>query len=76
VTAVLGCRPAACRSLAVSLGSSRRGRHQRNVTCIIVNEAGLHEKVLGTVPPRPWMTRVITAVASHSNDLGWTDATA
>jgi muconolactone D-isomerase len=40
------------------------------------DEAELHEKVLGTLPLRPWMTAVITAVESHPNDPGLTDATA
>lgn len=39
------------------------------------DEAELHEKVLGTLPLRPWMTAVITAVESHPNDPGLTDAT-
>jgi muconolactone D-isomerase len=40
-----------------------------------VDEAELHEKVLGTLPLHPWMTAVITAVESHPNDPGLTDAT-
>jgi muconolactone delta-isomerase len=39
------------------------------------DEAELHEKVLGTLPLRPWMTAVITAVESHPNDPDLTDAT-
>jgi muconolactone delta-isomerase len=37
------------------------------------DEAELHEKVLGTLPLRPWMTPVVTAVESHPNDPGKTD---
>ncbi|MGW1888598.1 muconolactone Delta-isomerase family protein [Streptomyces sp. NPDC001970] len=39
------------------------------------DEAELYEKVLGTLPLRPWMTPVVTAVASHPNDPGRADAT-
>ncbi|MFF8474504.1 muconolactone Delta-isomerase family protein [Streptomyces sp. NPDC015414] len=40
------------------------------------DEAELHEKVLGTLPLRPWMTLAVTAVESHPNDPGGPDATA
>jgi muconolactone D-isomerase len=36
----------------------------------------LHEKVLGTLPLRSWMTLSITAAESHPNDPGKSDATA
>jgi muconolactone D-isomerase len=39
------------------------------------NEDELHEKVLGTLPLRPWMTLTVTALESHPNDPGRTDAT-
>jgi muconolactone delta-isomerase len=32
------------------------------------DEAALHEKVLGTLPLRSWMTLVVTAVEPHPND--------
>ncbi|MEN3616130.1 muconolactone Delta-isomerase family protein [Plantactinospora sp. ZYX-F-223] len=38
------------------------------------NEAELHEKVLGTLPLRPWMTPAITEVEPHPNDPGKADA--
>jgi muconolactone D-isomerase len=34
------------------------------------DEAELHEKVLGTLPLRPWMTVHVTALESHPNDPG------
>lgn len=34
------------------------------------DEAELHEKVLGSLPLRPWMTPVITAVEPHPSDPG------
>lgn len=34
------------------------------------DEAELHEKVLGTLPLRPWMTVTVTALESHPNDPG------
>ncbi|MEV5149484.1 muconolactone Delta-isomerase family protein [Streptomyces sp. NPDC052727] len=34
------------------------------------DEAGLREKVLGTLPLWPWMTAEITALQSHPNDPG------
>ncbi|MFC1413530.1 muconolactone Delta-isomerase family protein [Streptacidiphilus sp. N1-12] len=40
------------------------------------DEAELHEKVLGTLPLRPWMTLVVTPVESHPNDPGKADPTA
>jgi muconolactone D-isomerase len=36
------------------------------------DEAELHEKVLGTLPLRPWMTVTGTALESHPNDPGRT----
>ncbi|WP_351235602.1 muconolactone Delta-isomerase family protein [Streptomyces sp. NPDC002133] len=39
------------------------------------DEAELCGKVLGTLPLWPWMTSVVTAVATHPNDPGRTDAT-
>jgi muconolactone D-isomerase len=38
------------------------------------DEAELHEKVLGTLPLRPWMTLVVTPLESHPNDPGKADA--
>jgi muconolactone D-isomerase len=40
-----------------------------------VGEQELHEKVLGTLPLHPWMTLTVTALESHPNDPGRTDAT-
>ncbi|MFJ9734578.1 muconolactone Delta-isomerase family protein [Streptomyces sp. NPDC101169] len=40
------------------------------------DEAELHEKVLGTLPLRSWMTLTVTAVESHPNDPGRPDVTA
>ena len=34
------------------------------------DEAELHEKVLGTLPLRSWMTLAVTALVSHPNDPG------
>lgn len=34
------------------------------------DEAELHEKVLGTLPLRAWMTPTVTPVESHPNDPG------
>jgi muconolactone D-isomerase len=34
------------------------------------DEAELHEKVLGTLPLRPWMTLVVTPLEAHPNDPG------
>ena len=36
----------------------------------------LNDKVLATLPLRPWMTIMVTALESHPNDPGRTDATA
>ncbi len=36
------------------------------------DEAELHEKVLGTLPLRSWMTLVVTPLESHPNDPGRT----
>jgi muconolactone D-isomerase len=38
------------------------------------DEAELHEKVLGTLPLRPWMTLVVTPLDAHPNDPGKADA--
>ena len=38
------------------------------------DEAVLYEKVLDTLPLWPWMTSVVTALESHSNDPGKADA--
>jgi muconolactone D-isomerase len=38
------------------------------------DEAELHEKVLGTLPLREWMTLVVTPLQSHPNDPGKADA--
>jgi muconolactone D-isomerase len=43
---------------------------------LAADETELHEKVLGTLPLRPWMTFKVTAVAPHPNDPGKADATA
>jgi muconolactone D-isomerase len=40
------------------------------------DEAELHEKVLGTLPLRPWMTLVVTALGPHPNDPGKNGSTA
>ncbi|MDX6314760.1 MAG: hypothetical protein QOF44_4224 [Streptomyces sp.] len=40
------------------------------------NENELHEKVLGTLPLRSWMTLSVTAVEPHPNDPGKADTTA
>ena len=40
------------------------------------DEAELHEKVLGTLPLRSWMTLVVTPLESHPNDPGKADAAA
>ncbi|MEU1628477.1 muconolactone Delta-isomerase family protein [Streptomyces sp. NPDC020096] len=37
------------------------------------DEADLHEKVLGTLPLRPWMSLKVTALQSHPNDPGKSD---
>ena len=37
------------------------------------DEAELHEKVLGTLPLRSWMTLVITPLEAHPNDPGRTE---
>ncbi|MEW1775167.1 muconolactone Delta-isomerase family protein [Streptomyces sp. NPDC086777] len=34
------------------------------------DEEELHEKVLGTLPLRPWMTVTVTPLDSHPNDPG------
>lgn len=34
------------------------------------DEGELHEKVLGSLPLRPWMTPVVTALEPHPNDPG------
>jgi muconolactone D-isomerase len=34
------------------------------------DESDLHEKVLGTLPLRPWMTLTVTALQAHPNDPG------
>ena len=38
------------------------------------DEAELHEKILGTLPLRPWMTLAVTSLESHPNDPGKADA--
>jgi muconolactone D-isomerase len=38
------------------------------------DETALHDKVIGTLPLRPWMTLVVTPLESHPNDPGPTDA--
>jgi muconolactone D-isomerase len=38
------------------------------------DEGELHEKVLGTLPLRPWMSVRVTALESHPNDPGRADA--
>ncbi|MEE4592524.1 muconolactone Delta-isomerase family protein [Streptomyces sp. DSM 41524] len=39
------------------------------------DEAELHEKVLGTLPLRPWMTSMVTPLEAHPNDPGATGNT-
>jgi muconolactone D-isomerase len=38
------------------------------------DEEELHEKVLGTLPLRPWMSLTVTALEPHPNDPGRHDA--
>ncbi|MEU9364324.1 muconolactone Delta-isomerase family protein [Streptomyces avermitilis] len=38
------------------------------------HEDELHEKVLGTLPLRSWMTLTVTPLESHPNDPGKADA--
>lgn len=38
------------------------------------DEAELREKVLGTLPLRPWMNLAVTALEPHPNDPGKADA--
>ena len=38
------------------------------------DEAELHEKVLGSLPMRSWMTPKVTPLQSHPNDPGASDA--
>ena len=40
------------------------------------DEAELHEKVLETLPLRPWMTAMVTPLEPHPNDPGRTSGTA
>ncbi|MFD9002460.1 muconolactone Delta-isomerase family protein [Streptomyces sp. NPDC059582] len=40
------------------------------------DEDELHEKVLGTLPLRPWMSLTVTALESHPNDPGRSDPSA
>jgi len=40
------------------------------------DETELHEKVLGTLPLRSWMTLAVTAVETHPNDPGKPDTPA
>ena len=37
------------------------------------DESELHEKVLDTLPLRPWMTLTVTPLGAHPNDPGRTD---
>ncbi|HEX6450241.1 MAG TPA: muconolactone Delta-isomerase family protein [Trebonia sp.] len=37
------------------------------------DETALHDKVIGTLPLRPWMILVVTPLESHPNDPGKTD---
>ncbi|MGW5664624.1 muconolactone Delta-isomerase family protein [Streptomyces sp. NPDC003758] len=39
------------------------------------DEGELHEKVLGTLPLRPWMTLTVTTLGPHPNDPGRNDDT-
>ncbi|MGW7529228.1 muconolactone Delta-isomerase family protein [Streptomyces sp. NPDC054783] len=39
------------------------------------DEEELREKVLGTLPLRPWMTLAVTPLESHPNDPGRADRT-
>lgn len=43
---------------------------------LAADEDELHEKVLGTLPLRPWMTLTITPLQSHPNDPGKADVNA
>jgi muconolactone D-isomerase len=40
------------------------------------DEEELHEKVLGTLPLRPWMSLTVTPLESHPNDPGRSGRTA
>lgn len=40
------------------------------------DEDELHEKVLGTLPLRPWMSVSVTALEPHPNDPGGADTSA
>ncbi|MFJ9723814.1 muconolactone Delta-isomerase family protein [Streptomyces sp. NPDC101209] len=37
---------------------------------LAADEEELHEKVLGTLPLRPWMTLTVTPLEPHPNDPG------
>ncbi|MGW1878251.1 muconolactone Delta-isomerase family protein [Streptomyces sp. NPDC001975] len=39
------------------------------------DEEELHEKVLGSLPLRPWMTVTVTPLEAHPNDPGRADVT-
>ena len=39
------------------------------------DDGELHEKVLGSLPLRPWMTPVVTALEPHPNDPGMAGGT-
>ncbi|MFJ5274627.1 muconolactone Delta-isomerase family protein [Streptomyces sp. NPDC088358] len=43
---------------------------------LAADEYELHEKVIGTLPLRAWMTARITPLVSHPNDPGGPDASA
>ncbi|WP_328482641.1 muconolactone Delta-isomerase family protein [Streptomyces sp. NBC_00377] len=62
------------RELAASGHLSRLWRPVGELRSIGVwcaaDEAELHEKVLGTLPLRPWMTLTVTALQPHPNDPG------
>ncbi|MFD9392814.1 muconolactone Delta-isomerase family protein [Streptomyces sp. NPDC060000] len=66
------------RELAASGHLARLWRPVGEVRSIGVwcadDEAELHEKVLGTLPLRPWMTLTVTPLQPHPNDPGRTRA--
>ncbi|MGW0628137.1 muconolactone Delta-isomerase family protein [Streptomyces sp. NPDC002758] len=43
---------------------------------LAADEEELHEKVLGTLPLRPWMTLTVTPLEPHPNDPGRSGGTA
>ena len=66
-----------CQTLVVRLGVVSKVGEMRSLGIWrATDETDLHEKVLGTLPLRPWMTLKVTALDSHPNDPGKNDAAA